>query len=63
VPGIDADVDMVFGVNHHESFRWEDVVGDGYAEDVFDTEPPAYEPIRQFGANSFAISVDPPTDQ
>jgi hypothetical protein len=60
MPDVGADVDMVFGVNHHESFRWEDVAGEGYADGVFDTAPPLYEPVRQFGANSFTVTVDDP---
>ncbi len=59
VPGAADDVDMVFEVNSHECFRWEDQEGDGYSPGVFDTEPAAYEPVRQFGANSFRVTMDP----
>lgn len=57
--GLGSDIHMVMEVNMHESFRWNDEAGAGHAPGVFDISPVAWEPVRQFGANSFRIYVDP----
>lgn len=57
-PDLPSDVHMVMEVNMHESFRWEDQDEPGYARGVFDTTPVGWEPVRQFGANSFRVYMD-----
>jgi hypothetical protein len=57
-PTLDTDVAVVLSVNMHESFRWQDEPTAGYATDVFDTTPTTFEPVKQFGANTFTVSVE-----
>jgi hypothetical protein len=52
VPG---DVHQIIEFNVHESFRWEDQEGAGYAEGVFDVTPAGTELVRRFGANTYRI--------
>jgi hypothetical protein len=57
-PSINTDVHVIYEVNMHECFRWEDQNGFGYAKGVWDTELSTYEPLKQFGANSFRVFVE-----
>jgi hypothetical protein len=50
-----TDVSATFEVNMHECFRWEDLPTAGYRPGVWDVELTGYEPVRQFGANSFSV--------
>jgi len=58
-PELTEDVDIVLEVNMHESFRWQDQSEPGFAPGVFDTVPTAFEPVKRFGANDFALSLEP----
>ncbi|MBW2455201.1 MAG: hypothetical protein JRI68_11855 [Deltaproteobacteria bacterium] len=58
-PEVTEDIDIVLDVNMHESFRWQDQSEPGFAPDVFDTVPTAFEPVKRFGANDFALSLEP----
>ena len=58
-PDIDRDVHMIMEVNMHESFRWEDQDMPDYGPGVFDVTPAGYEPLRQFGANSYRVYMEP----
>lgn len=55
-PNLNTNMTLIFRVNMNECFRWLDQAGPGYAPGVFDTTPTSFEPVKQFGANSFAIS-------
>ncbi len=57
-PTIETDVAVVLEVNMHESFRWQDQPTAGYATDVFDATPTTFEPVKQFGANTFGVTVE-----
>jgi hypothetical protein len=57
-PTIKSDVNVVFEVNMHECFRWEDTNNFGYQKGVWDTELTTYEPLKQFGANSFRLTIE-----
>jgi hypothetical protein len=54
-PDTDTNFTHIFRVNMHESYRWADQDGPGFAPGVFDTTPTTFEPVKQFGANSFEI--------
>ncbi len=54
----DADVRVVLDVNMDHSFRWEDQALPGYAPGVFDSTSVVSEPVRRFGANSLAVTVE-----
>ncbi len=56
-PNVTGDVNMLFKVNMHEAFRWEDDAQPGYADGVFDVTPTGFEAVRQLGANSFALEM------
>ena len=58
-PKLDHDRDVTFEINVHEDFRWRDENKAGYAAGSWDTEPPAYEPVVTFGANSFRVYTTP----
>lgn len=55
VKNLPADIDMVMEVNMRECFRWEDQMTAGFAPGVFDVTPTTFEPVKKFGANSFAV--------
>jgi hypothetical protein len=57
-PTVQHDVAAVLEVNVHESFRWEDLDEPDYAPGVFDAAPPAFEPIRQLGVNSYTLGFE-----
>jgi hypothetical protein len=57
-PTIKKDVNVVFELNMHECFRWEDQPTWGYTKGVWDTEISTYEPLKQFGANSFKLTLE-----
>ncbi len=57
-PNVANDVKMIFELNTHENFRWEDQKIAGYAAGVFDVTPTTYEPVMRFGANSFRLVAD-----
>ncbi|MFO0553846.1 MAG: hypothetical protein U0271_36020 [Polyangiaceae bacterium] len=57
-PNLAQDASVTFEVNMHESFRWQDQALTDYATGVFDVTPTSFEPVMQFGANSFAVTVD-----
>ena len=52
------DLTLVLAVNMHESFRWMDEAGTGFTDGVFDATPTTFEPVLQFGANSFALTIE-----
>jgi hypothetical protein len=53
-----GDLDVVLEVNMFESFRWEDQDAPDFAEGVFDVTPTGFEPVKQFGANSFLAFLE-----
>jgi hypothetical protein len=53
---VQRDVEVLFDMNVHEDFRWEDQNAAGYSPGVFDTTTTDYEPVRSFGANSVTIT-------
>lgn len=55
---LETDVDVLLGVNMHESFRWQDQEVEGYEPSVFDTTASSFEPVRRFGANSFQLTIE-----
>ena len=57
-PTIARDHSVTLEVNVNEDFRWRDEAKPGYVSGTWDTEPPAYETIVSFGANSFRVLVD-----
>lgn len=57
-PAAKTDLHVVVEVNMSESFRWEDQALAGYAPSVYDTTPTSFEPIRRFGANTYAVKVE-----
>jgi hypothetical protein len=56
-PSITTDVDVTFDVNMTDCFRWEDQSGFGYQSGVWDVELTGYEPVKQFSANAFTLTV------
>ena len=54
-PDVAGDVKIVFEINTHENFRWQDEAMTGYQPGIFDTTPATYEPVKNFGANSFRV--------
>ncbi len=52
------DETVTFEANVHESFRWRDEAGPGYAAGVFDTTSTSFEPVMSFGANAFTVRVE-----
>lgn len=58
-PTIEKDVQIVFELGTHESFRWRDEASAGYRSGVFDVTPTAFEPVMSFGARSFRVSSTP----
>jgi hypothetical protein len=58
-PNITKDHEVMLELNVHESFRWQDQAGLGYAPKVFDTTPSSFEPVMAFGANAFKLTVGP----
>ncbi len=57
-PDLPTDLTLVLAVNMHESFRWMDEAGTGFTDGVFDATPTTFEPVLQFGANSFALTIE-----
>lgn len=51
------DRDTYLRVNVFEAFRWQDEAKPGYLPGVFDVTASGYEPVKRFGANSFAVEV------
>lgn len=58
-PTVPNDQRAVCEVNVHESFRWQDQDGPGYAPRVYDTTPTSFEPVMAFGANGFTLQLEP----
>jgi len=58
-PNEPKDQRIVCEVNVHESFRWKDELTSGYATNVFDTTPTAFEPVMSFGASAFSLFLEP----
>jgi hypothetical protein len=56
-PTLNTNLRIDLAVNMHESFRWQDETMTGYVDGVFDTTTTTFEPVKQFGANSFALTV------
>lgn len=48
-----GDVHLIFEVNVHQGFRWQDQDEPGYAEGVFDASTSGTEPVTQTGANTY----------
>lgn len=57
-PDITDDVNLIFEINTHENFRWQDEQAPGYQDGVYDATPTTYEAVKSFGANSFKLSAD-----
>ncbi len=60
-PKISTHINVVFELNTHSNFRWQDQTGanyPGYATNVFDVTPTSYEPVKTFGANSYRMYVE-----
>ncbi len=57
-PDLPEDFAIILEVNMHESYRWMDQTSPGFAAGVFDVTPTTFEPVLQFGANSFDVSVE-----
>lgn len=57
VHGLTKDVDTTMELNMHESFRWQDQDTAGYTAGVFDVTATSFEPVKQFGANSFKVTL------
>ena len=57
-PDVAFDTNMVFEVNMHESFRWQDLAEPAYEPGTFDTTPLSFEPVKRFGANSFSVLAE-----
>jgi len=58
-PELPGDLAIVLDVNMHESFRWMDEPTTDFTAGVFDATPTTFEPVLQFGANSFAVTLEP----
>jgi hypothetical protein len=58
-PNEKADQRVICQVNVDHSFRWQDQALPGYAADVFDTTPTAYETVMSFGASAFSLFLAP----
>jgi hypothetical protein len=56
--GITSDLTVVVHVNMHDAFRWEDQALPGYVTGVYDTTPITFEPVRRYGANTYALSLE-----
>lgn len=52
-----ATLRIVANMDH--AFRWTDVSGNGNQDGVYDIAPPIYEPVAQFGANRFDVTLEP----
>lgn len=57
-PNVRGDVKLIFEINTHENFRWQDEPTQGYASGIFDVTPTSYEPVKSFGANSFRVFAE-----
>lgn len=57
-PDAPMDTKIVFELNMHESFRWEDLAEPGYGVGAFDTTATSFEPVKRFGANSFSVGAE-----
>jgi hypothetical protein len=57
-PEVTSDVHASITLNMHHCFRWDDEELTGYAADVFDSTPTGFEPVRQFGANTYTITFE-----
>ena len=49
---------LTIRVNMHEAFRWQDVATGENQPGVWDIAPPLYEPVVQFGANQFDVTLE-----
>ncbi len=57
-PAVKSDVNIVFELNTHENFRWQDEASPDYQTGVFDVTPTTFEPVKSFGANSFRVFAE-----
>mgnify|MGYP000892868036 CR=1 FL=1 len=57
-PTVKSDVNIVFELNTHENFRWQDEASPDYQTGVFDVTPTTFEPVKSFGANSFRVFAE-----
>jgi hypothetical protein len=57
-PNVVGDVKLVFEINTNENFRWQDQATAGYQNAIFDVTPTSYEPVKNFGANSFHVVAE-----
>lgn len=57
-PTVKGDVHIVFELNTHENFRWQDEASPDYQSGVFDVTPTTFEPVKSFGANSFRVFAE-----
>lgn len=53
-----GDMKLVFELNTHESFRWQDEGTAGFEGAKFDVTPTTFEPVMSFGANSFRLYAE-----
>ncbi len=56
---VEAEATGVLNVraNMSEAFRWEDLPMSGFEAGAYDMTPPLYEPVLQFGANRFDVTL------
>lgn len=54
----ERDHDLYFDVAVHEPVRWIDHDEPGFAAGVLDVTPTSHEPIVQFGASAYALSIE-----
>ena len=59
VSTITADEHIVMELNTHEAFRWTDQDMPNFEDGVFDVTLVGYEPVVQFGPNSFRVFTQP----
>ncbi|MFO0665516.1 MAG: hypothetical protein U0174_16290 [Polyangiaceae bacterium] len=55
---VKSDLKMYMTLNVDHNFRWVDSKKADYVAGAWDTEPPTFEEVVRFGANSFALSLE-----
>lgn len=55
---VQGDRKMYMTINVDRNFRWTDSKKAGYVGGAWDTEPPMFEPVVRFGANSFTLTLE-----
>ena len=55
---VKGDRKMYMTLNVNQNFRWVDSKKANYVGGAWDTEPPSFEEVVRFGANSFALTLE-----